>query len=118
MRARGPPEPAPASLVGRRRRQGGRMRLSELPAEHVTRLFFLAQEHFRGCGYIDAWLLGISGDAWSRGDRNLARECLSAFAQGRVFFALEADILNSLWSLFGAPAETVDDEPVFELAEA
>jgi hypothetical protein len=94
------------------------MRLSELPAEHVTWLFFLAQEHFRGCGYGDAWLFGVAGAAWSRGDRNLARECLSAFEQGRRFYGLEADVLNSLWSLFEAPAETVDDELVSELAEA
>jgi hypothetical protein len=93
------------------------MRLSELPAEHVTRLFFLAQEHFRGCGYIDAWVFGVAGDAWSRGDRNLVRECLSAFERGRMFYGLETDILNSLWSLFEAPAETGDDELVCELTE-
>jgi hypothetical protein len=93
------------------------MRLSELPAEHVTRLFFLAQEHFRACGYADFWLFGVSGDAWSRGDRNLVRECLSAFEHGRVFYGLEADILNSLWSLFEAPAEATDDELVCELTE-
>jgi hypothetical protein len=94
------------------------MRLSELPVEHVTRLFFLAQEHFRGCGYADFWVFGVAGDAWSRGDRNLARECLSTFEQGRVLFALEADILNSLWSLFEAPAEATDgDELVSELTE-
>jgi hypothetical protein len=93
------------------------MRLSELPAEHVTWLFFLAQEHFRGCGYADYWVFGVAGDAWSRGDRNLARECLTAFERGRVLYGLEASILNSLWSLFEAPTETVDDEPVFELTE-
>ena len=92
--------------------------MSELPAEHVMRLFFLAQEHFRACGYADYWTFGVAADAWSRGDRNLARECLSAFEQGRVLFALEVDILNSLWSLFEAPAETVDDELVVELTEA
>jgi hypothetical protein len=93
------------------------MRLSELPAEHVTRLFFLAQEHFRGCGYGDFWVFGVAADAWSRGDRNLVRECLSAFEQSRVLYGLEADILNSLWSLFEAPAETTDDELVCELTE-
>ena len=65
------------------------MRLSELPAEHVTRLFFLAYEHFRGCGYPDAWLVSVAGDAYSRGDQRLARECLSAFEQTRVFYGLE-----------------------------
>jgi hypothetical protein len=95
------------------------MRLSELPAEHVTWLFFLAQEHFRGCGYIDAWLFGVAGAAWSRGDQSLVRECLSAFEQGRRFYGLEADVLNSLWSLFEAPAEATDgDELVSELTEA
>jgi len=93
------------------------MRLSELPVEHVTRLFFLAQEHFRGCGYPDYWVFGVAGDAWSRGDQSLVRECLTAFEQGRVLYGLEAAIMNSLWSLFEAPAETVDDEPVFELTE-
>jgi hypothetical protein len=94
------------------------MRLSELPAEHVMRLFFLAQEHFRGCGYPDAWLISVAGDAWSRGDQRLTRECLSAFEQSRVLYGLEADILNSLWSLFEAPAEaTDDDELVCELTE-
>ena len=92
--------------------------MSELPAEYVVRLFFLAQEHFRGCGYADFWLFGVAGDAWLRGDQSLVRECLLAFERGRVLFALEADILNSLWSLFEAPTETVDDELVSELTEA
>jgi hypothetical protein len=94
------------------------MRLSELPAEHVMRLFFLAQEHFRGCGYADYWVFGVAGDAWSRGDRNLARECLSAFERGRVLYGLEASILNSLWSLFEPPVEATDGaELVCELTE-
>jgi len=95
------------------------MRLSELPAEHVMRLFFLAQEHFRGCGYADYWVFGVAGDAWSRGDRNLARECLTAFERGRVLYGLEASILNSLWSLFEPPVEATDGaELVSELTEA
>jgi len=93
------------------------VRLSDLPQDDVVELFHVASMHFAALAYPDAWLLAVAGDAVGRQDWGLARACLELFERRRVFCALEASVLASLWGALPTLAEKPGGGDVSELIE-